>query len=319
MMLARVADSLYWCGRYIERAENVARIVMMTSDFCVELDGLDEGLAQAEWNGVLRALLGPKAPQIHYSPDDGMSLPFFRALLTNGLNTASVRHSVERARDNARSVGEALTREVYTSLNALGQELQRLDEEGMGDPATGHEAVSEIHLRILTLLGAIEHTLTRDAGWTYLKLGEAMERAQRTATILRLRLPALLIGDEHDPTLRYALARQLLLSLASLENFRRVHGAGLEPEQVTRFMLFDTAAPRALACCAERMLRAYESLPSSDPGVVASRRAIGRLHAELQYEEETVMQGATDGTFFDTALARLYEAHEATTRHRKPD
>ncbi|RYG86889.1 alpha-E domain-containing protein, partial [bacterium] len=214
MMLARVADSLYWCGRYIERAENVARLLMMTSDFCVELDGLDEGLAQAEWNGVLRALQGPKAPQIPYSPENGMSLPFFRALLTNGLNPASVRHSVERARDNARSVGEALTREVYTSLNALGQELQRLDAEGMNDPASGHEAVNAIHLRILTLLGAIEHTLTRDAGWTYLKLGEAMERAQRTATILRLRLPALLIGDEHDPTLQYALARERVLDRA---------------------------------------------------------------------------------------------------------
>lgn len=319
MMLARVADALYWTGRYIERAENVARLLMMTSEFCVELDGLDESLAQTEWNGVLRVLLGAQAPAIHYAPECGGSLPFLRTLLTNGLTPASVRYSVERARDNARSVGEALTREVYTSLNALGQELQRLHDDGLRDPASGIEAVHAVHIRILTLLGAIEHTLTRDSGWTYLKLGEAMERAQRTATILRLKLPPLLIGDEHDGTLRYAAVRQLLLSLASLENFRRVHGAALNGESVGRFLLFDTAAPRSLACCTCRMLGAYESLPKSDPGVVAAGRAVGRLHAELTYEEETVMSGAIDGSFFDGALARLYEAHEATTRHRRPD
>ena len=317
MMLARVADALYWTGRYIERAENVARLLMMTSEFCVELDGLDEGLAQAEWNGVLRGLLGADAPAIRYDSDTGLSLPFFRALLTDPLNPASVLYSVERARDNARSVGEALTREVYTNLNALGQQLRSLQESGLNDPASGNEAVDDIHRRILTLLGAIEHTLTRDSGWTYLKLGEAMERAQRTATVLRLKLPPLLMGEEHDGTLRYALARQLLLSLASLENFRRVHGAALEGESVGRFLIFDTAAPRALACCTERMLRALESLSKSDPGIVAAGRAIGRLRAELQYEEESVMESATDGSFFDRGLSRLFEAHDAITQHRR--
>ena len=317
-MLARVADALYWTGRYIERAENVARLLMMTSDFCVELDGLDEGLAQAEWNGVLKVLLGAEAPALTYSAEDGMSLPYFRALLTDELNPASVLYSVERARDNARSVGEALTREVYVSLNALGAELRCLQEEGLTDPASGHEAVEEVHRRILTLLGAIEHTLSRDAGWTYLKLGEAMERAHRTATVLRLKLPPLLMGEEHDGTLRYALARQLLVSLASLENYRRVHGAALEGASVGRFLLFDPAAPRALACCAERMRAYYAGLPAGDSGVAAAGRAIGRLHAELMYEQESVMDGVADGSFFDRALARLGEAHDATTRHARP-
>ncbi|MCB8933020.1 MAG: alpha-E domain-containing protein [Fimbriimonadaceae bacterium] len=316
MMLARVADALYWMGRYIERAENVTRLLMVASDFSVELEGLDDRLAHREWEAVLAAL--PGASPVALGKSSGLIVPHVRSLLLDEENPMSVFSSLARARDNARSIGETLTREVFTTLNETHREL-RDRRKGLRNAVQAHDLASHTHLGILTMLGAIEHTLTRDQGWTYMKLGEAMERSQRSLLVMRVQLPVLsTIEHEVDPSLFYAGWRSLLLSLASLENYRRAHGAALDPKTVTRFLLFDPSTPRAVRCGVGRMKAYLSSLPAGDSGLRTAARVMGKLDADMTYDEERVMELEDVGPFLNEVLHRLSETHDLITRQGAP-
>src|SRR5262245_39390472 len=116
-MLSRVADAVYWLGRYLERAEHCTRLLLVTEDFSTEIQGLDEELAQAEWMHLVRIFpgsrLGPQAfPK--YVP---FAVPYLTAFLLDEMNPYSTFFSLKKARDNARAVREALTVEVFLSLN----------------------------------------------------------------------------------------------------------------------------------------------------------------------------------------------------------
>lgn len=316
-MLARVADSLYWMGRYIERAENVTRLLMVTSDFSVELAGLDDSLARREWEALREAL--PGAGRVELGKSDGLTLPHVRSLLLSEANPLSVVNSLGRARDNARSIGEALTREVFMNLNETHRELRELGRKGVRNAAQAHDLAGKTHRGILTTLGAIEHTLTRDQGWTYMKLGEAMERTQRSLLVMRVQLPALAkLESEVDPSLFYAGWRSLLLSLASLENYRRAHGAGLDPDTVTKFLLFDPSTPRSVRCGVGRMKAYLSSLTQGSAGPQGALRVMGKLDADVTYDQERVMALNDQGPFLKETLSRLSEAHDLVTRHGAP-
>lgn len=317
MMLARVADSLYWMGRYIERAENVTRMLMVTSDFSVELAGLDDALAHHEWDAVRTAL--PGSSPVDGAHKNGAIVAHVRSLLLDETNPMSVNSSLAKARDNARSIGEALTREVFMNLNETHRELRDQRKKGVRNAVQAHDLAGQTHQGILTTLGAIEHTLTRDQGWTYMKLGEAMERTQRSLLVMRVHLPALAkIEHEVDPSLFFAGWRNLLLSLASLENFRRVHGATLDPQTVTRFLLFDPSTPRGVRCGVGRMKAYLSSLPAGDPSTRAATQIMGKLEAEYNYDEDRIMQMTDVVPFLNTTLQRLAEAHDLITRHGAP-
>jgi uncharacterized alpha-E superfamily protein len=317
MMLARVADSLYWMGRYLERAENVTRILMVTSDFSVELEGLNDTLAKREWDAARAAL--PGASEVKVLKTKGLTVPHIRSFLLDEENPMSVITSLARARDNARSIGEALTREVFTNLNETYRELRDLGKRGVRNAVQAQTLAIDTHQGILTTLGAIEHTLTRDQGWTYMKLGEAMERTQRTLLVMRVQLPALKkLENELDPTLFHAGWRSLLLSLASLENYRRVYGANLEPADVIRFLLFNSSAPRAVRCGVGRMKGYLSALPRGDAGMQSAARTMGKLDAEVTYDDERVLAMGDHVPFINEVLARLGETHDFITHNGAP-
>ena len=230
MILSRVADGLYWVGRYLERAENTARLLLVTEELSTEVLGLDEALAREEWKD-LRAVF-PGFPEDDRDP---RALTGFAAASLLGLsvdpdNPYSVFHSLKKARDNARSVREALTLEVFINLNETYRELEAQNPGQLADPAAFRSALTSTQRGIMSTVGAIEHTLTRDAGWLFLKLGEALERVFRTVIILRVKLPALVAAEPKiDLPLFYSRWRSLLRGLSCLENYRRVFAARLEP------------------------------------------------------------------------------------------
>ena len=170
MILSRVADALYWMGRYLERAENVTRLLIVTEEMGSEVLGLDEDVARAEWS-ELNAIF----------PDgDGGEAPrSVRALVQAALYALSIDpghpHSIffslKKARDNARTVREALTIEVFVALNETYKELEAYNRRQMADPPTFRSALAATQRGILSTAGAVEQTLARDPGWLFLKLG----------------------------------------------------------------------------------------------------------------------------------------------------
>src|SRR6266566_5009711 len=203
-MLSRVADSLYWMGRYLERAENITRLLLVTEDFSTETQGLAEDLAQTAWKDMLEIFPSAQLTRA-ITPFAPLSVPYLSTFFTDQANAYSINFSIRKARENARSVREALTLEVFLALNEVFRSVEAYERKGMPDLPAFRDALGAIHKGIFTVVGAIEHTSTHDEGWRFLKLGESLERSYRSALVLRTRLPALLAAEARGDAPSYAL------------------------------------------------------------------------------------------------------------------
>ena len=309
-MLSRVADSLYWTGRYLERAENITRLLLVTEDFSSETQGLAEDLAQTAWKDMLAIFPAAQLTR-EITPFAPLSVPYLQAFFTDQANAYSILFSIRKARENARSVREALTLEVFLALNEAFRALETYERRGMPDLPAFRDALGATHKSIFAVVGAIEHTCTRDEGWRFLKLGESLERAYCSALVLRTKLPALLAAEARgDAPLYYTQWRTLLRSLSSLENYRRVYGARLEPNLVIGFLLFDPDSPRSLRYGAS-IVRDYLAAISGPAELTAPARIVGRLHADLRYDDEAQMRRGDFAGLLDRVVGELAKTHDA--------
>jgi uncharacterized alpha-E superfamily protein len=297
-MLSRVANALYWMGRYLERAENLTRCLLVTEELATEIRAFNDKLAEAEWNDV--GVIFPVDVEGH------TDLDHLRAFLAAPRNHYSVAFSLGRARDNARAIREALSVEIFVTLNETFRALEARAGAGLGDHADVRDALSAAHTGLMSIVGAVEHTLSRDQGWLFLKLGESLERVYRTAAVLRAKLPALLTPPpDTEIPLYYGQWRSLLRSLSSLENYRKIHGARMEPNAVVEFLLFDAHAPRAIRFGVGAVKGYLEEIADTRE-VTAPGRIVGRLHARLSYHDALAAL-----PLLDEVQAELAKTHDA--------
>jgi uncharacterized alpha-E superfamily protein len=309
-VLSRVADALYWMGRYLERAENITRLLLVTEDFSSETQGLAEQIAQSSWKDLLAIF-----PSAQVAPPASAFAPMSQAYLVGFFldlgNKYSVIYSLRRARENARSMREALTVEVFLALNETFRTLEGHARRGLSDPPSLRDALTATHRGLFTIGGAIEQTFTRDEGWYFLKLGEALERIYRTALVLRAKLPGLAAAEPRaDVALYYTQWRTLLRTLGSLENYRRSYGARLEPELVVPFLLLDPHTPRSLRYGLEAV-KDYLARIGGGGEATTAGRLIGRLHADLCYRDEPLAAVTADATFLDRVVDVMAQTHDA--------
>jgi uncharacterized alpha-E superfamily protein len=311
MILSRVADALYWMGRYLERAENTTRLLLVTEEVATEVRGLDAALARAEWRTLGEIFPGAIPADRPGRQGDGLATAALPALSLSAAHPHSVYCSLKRARDNARTVREALTVEVFVNLNETYRELESHAARRIADAPTLRGALSTTHRGILSTVGAIEHTLTRDPGWLFLKLGESLERVYRTAVILRVKLPGLLQPRSSlDLPLVHTRWRALLRSLSSLENYRQASGARLEPLEVLHFLLFNAHSPRSLRHGVAAVKDGLDRL--GGPGEPsAPARLMGGLAATLTYQADEVARGGDYVGFLDRVRDDVSRTHDA--------
>jgi len=309
-MLSRVADSLYWMGRYLERAENITRLLLVTEDFSTDTQGLAEDLAQTAWKDMLAIFPSAQLTR-EVTPFAPLSVPYLHAFFIDQSNPYSINFSIRKARENARSVREAITLEAFLALNEVFRAVEAYERKGMPDLPAFRDALVAVHKGIFTVVGAIEHTSTHDEGWRFLKLGESLERGYRSALVLRAKLPALLAAEARgDAPLYYTQWRTLLRGLSSLENYRRVYGARLEPNLVIGFLLFDADSPRSIRYGAS-MVRDYLAAISGAGELTTPARIIGRIHADLRYDDETHLRRGDFVGLLDRVVGELAKTHDA--------
>jgi hypothetical protein len=193
----------------------------------------------------------------------------------------------------------------------MREHLAKLVVKTTGDSG-GYNMLST-HKGLFTIVGAIEHTFARDSGWLFLKLGESLERTYRAALVLRAKLPALAAAEPRaDLALYYTQWRTLLRALGSLENYRRSYGARLEPELVVPFLLFDPHSPRSLRYGTEAV-KAYLERIAGGAAAMPAMRLIGRLHADLLYQDDRPSATGADAAFLDRVVDTVAQAHDAIT------
>ncbi len=274
MMLARVADSLYWIGRYIERAEHHSRLcdVMLTS----ALDQNDVAVAVAR-----RAASAPDDDGAPERPGDGVGSA--RDLVLDRGYKGSVVSSLSRARENARQVRDQITTESWERLNLLYLRVISADAErafARDPPAFLGGIIADLHL----FKGAADATMSHGQGWRFLLLGTHLERAQLIARLLDV-----CFGDESlDAPLRDPMTQMSVLRMAcALEPYLRAYTAEIEPRTLLDFLLFDEEFPRSIRFSIERMKDCLTNLARPAPLDNPSRpeRLAARLSGRLQYAD----------------------------------
>ena len=283
MMLARVADSLYWIGRYIERAEHLSRLsdVMLTAT----LDQNEAAVAVAE---LALAAVGDASGRLEAgSPYDAV-----RAMVFDREDFGSVVTSLACARENARQVRDQITTETWEQLNLLylRSTAPKAEKEFSKSSSTFlHEIIADLHL----FKGAADATMSRGPGYRFLMLGVYLERAQLIARLLDVCFGERAGGQ---PLADHLAQISVLRMACALEPYLRVYTSEIRPRYLLEFLLFDEEFPRSIRFSTSRIEEHLTSLTrhAEYAGRAGPERLAGRLSARLQFADmdETVSPGA---------------------------
>jgi uncharacterized alpha-E superfamily protein len=272
-MLSRTADSLYWTGRYIERADFLARILEATLRLAA-IPTRGDGDAETVWASALASAGAPKA--LGRSPTE-KSVREFLAFAPN--NSSSIAACITRARTNARSVRTALTVELWEAINGAWNAL-----EEQGQPTRRDEFarfLEWVKTVTLSVEGATSRTMLRNDGYYFLRLGAAIERADNTARLLDVKYHLLLPeGERVGGQLDYFQWTTLLREVSALTAYRWVYRDSVKPWLVADLLVLNRQMPRSLASCQASIVRYLERL-ANDYGRrgPAQRLAADRMRA----------------------------------------
>ena len=296
MMLARVADSLYWIGRYAERAEHISRLcdVMLTAT--LDQDDAANAVASVALTAAGDAVRRQAAPY-----DAALRLVLDKD------NEGSVLTSLSRARENARQVRDQITTEMWERLNLLHLRVRQPGAArafGDGSAAFLHSVIADLHL----FKGAADATMSHGEGWRFLLIGVYLERAQLIARLLDVCFGERSVAD----TLDDHLAQMAVLRMAcALEPYLRVYTAELDSRHVLQFLLFDQDFPRSIRFSTSRIEEHLTNLtPRGEAsGPIRPDRLAARLSARLEFADMDESEGA--GALLRAVLSDCSRIHHA--------
>ena len=289
-MLSRVAESLYWMSRYLERAEHTARLIDVHLTQMLDHAGGDENL---RWQQLMRSLRTPQpAGEV-----DAYSVT--RALTFDEANTSSIESCIASARENARQVREQISSEMWEQLNRLFLRVKQTSMEQIWH-AEPHIFLNSVKERIYLFQGITDATMSHSEGWHFIRVGRFLERATATAALLDTHFSVYLpeqTGDESEP-LDYLRWVELLRSCASFEAYCKVYTATIRPAQIAEFLLLNAEAPRSIRFACALMQGALQAIAKSTGARNQGRaeRLAGRLRAALDYDQiEEILSGDIHG------------------------
>ncbi len=289
-MLSRVADSLYWMARYLERAEHAARVLAVKLE--ATLDQTPDDADQA-WIRVAGTLAWPMAPLA-----DGQLAGLARTLTVDRTHPSSIVTSVRMARDNARQVRELISTEMWGQINRLYLRLNNPGFAGEWD----HQQVATLRAigdELLLFAGITDSTMRHGEGWHFIQLGRHIERAQLISRLLDLHfgaMPADVPGTLRTP--QYADWITLLKQCTAFEAYCKVYTADVDPKKIAEFLIFDPGFPHSVRFAVDRIQQELGLLGAG--GVAGKRvhaeRLAGRLKASLDYGQvDELLAGDIDG------------------------
>jgi len=243
-MLSRVADSLYWINRNVERAENISRFVEVS-----EAMALDCPPGSAEpWLPLIDASGDRKLFDELYPVVTPEAVMHF--LVREAENPSSVLNCIANARENARQIREVMTTEMWEQINDIYWTLQ--EEAFWQQPP--QEQLREIRRACQLFYGITDATLSRDLSWQFSRLGRLLERADKTTRILDVKYFLLLPSPEEVGGVLDELQWiSLLRSAGAYQMFRQSSQQAIEPKAVAAFLLLDPIFPRSVRYCLERI------------------------------------------------------------------
>ncbi|HEY1128673.1 MAG TPA: alpha-E domain-containing protein [Roseateles sp.] len=307
-MLSRTADHLFWLSRYIERAENTARMLDIAYQTSLQPQSADK--SEQTWRSLvsiseLNGLYGAK-----YSTINSRNVMEF--MVADESNLSSIFNCLRAARENARAVRGALTTEVWETMNQTWLEFRRLLREGAltRDPSQLFEWVKyRSHLSRGVTVG----TMLQDEAFHFIRIGSFLERADNTARLLDVKFYRQDdTGTERDAAHDFYYWSAVLRSVSGFEIYRRVYSNVIQPDKVAELLILRSDMPRSLSHCVTRMLANLKRVANAQSG--ETLRRVGRLEAELAFGriDEILAQGLHP--FLDGFLAEVADLGNGISR-----
>lgn len=305
-MLSRVADSIYWMSRYVERAENLARFVDVTLNLQVE-SGSDAG---EMWQSLVN-ITGDRA---WFENRYGLATPdsVLHFLTFDPEYPHSIHSCLEGARENARCIRETISSEMWEQLNQFYLTIRQAESDPQVRQSP-QDFFQEIKLQSHLFKGTTDSTMSRGEGWNFARLGRLLERADKTSRMLDVKYYILLPKlHDVDSTIDDLQWQAVLRSVSGFEMYRQQHH-GITPRKVVEFLLLDRRFPRAInyaVLAAESALHAITGSPPDTYRNQAEMR-MGQLRSELAYAsvQEIVQNGLHE--YIDQLQDRLNQIDDA--------
>lgn len=298
-MLSRVAETIYWMARHLERAENTARLVAVQSE--TRLDR--PGRAGFFWEPALRVtgtLADFEARGLSRTERDATNF-----LVSDPSNPSSVLGIVSRARENIRTLREVLPRESWEAVNALHQVASR---PGAAAPQRRDAHLREVVGCLQGMAGLFLGAMNDDAGYAFLRLGRAVERGDFAIRVLLDAMAAIPDGASEGQAFDATEWIAVLKSLTAYQMYRRSLGGPVTRLEVIRFLACSTTFPRALAACAAEAERALARMSEGVPTAAPAARLFAVLAANSAASDEERLAGV-----LALGQADLLALHDAVT------
>ncbi len=299
-MLARVAENVYWMARYMERAENTARLVLVNTNLLLDLPA---GYAPG-WEPLIDITGGRDLFDRNRSRLDERSVVGF--LVADLANPGSLLASLRHARENARTLRDIVPREVWEQVNSLYHDATEALPQGLSKRAR-HDLLKRVIAGVQTTTGMLEGTMNRNDAKTFVVIGRNLERADMTTRIVDVRSAQLL--PEDTPELRPFENVQwmsVLKSLSGYQMYRLKMQARVNRVDVLEFLLRDDEFPRALVCCLRMVEQSLRSLPECDRAL----RSLARLRRFLKRQALEEFEQARLHELIDHLQRHLSRIHD---------
>ncbi|MBD2104663.1 alpha-E domain-containing protein [Leptolyngbya sp. FACHB-261] len=299
-MLSRVADSIYWLNRYIERAENVARFIDVNLNLILDLP---TGIAQ-QWKPLI--LTSGDLPLFEKRYGEATAENVIHFLTFDREYPNSILSCLCSARENARSVREIISSEMWEQVNSF----YLMVKDACPDQSLSglHEFFAEVRLASHLFAGIMDATMARNEGWNFGQIGRVLERADKTSRILDVKYFILLPSARDVGTLLDELEWIALLKSASAYEMYRKRGQHrIKPTGIAEFLILDREFPRSIQFCLLEAERSVHQITGTPTGTWRNpvERALGRLRSELDYStiEEIIQTGLHE--FLDQLQRRM--------------
>jgi len=282
MLLSRYAESLFWMARYMERIENLARILDVTDTF------VRHGADQSGWRSVLRINADEARFLEHYDEVNAANVAEF--YLVDRENPTSILSSLFAARENARTLRPLISTEMWSQINIFYNRVRLLTPADAA-PSRVSGLCAYLKEQCQSHAGITNGTFYRDQSWSFYCIGKFLERGDQTSRLVDIKYHTLLptaedVGSPLDVSQWHALLR----AASGYHAYRRIHPSGMTPSSVAGFLLMNQSFPRSVTLCV-RQIEIYLNQLSSSYGLrgaYAAQERLDELRAALM--DQTIQQ-----------------------------
>lgn len=299
-MLSRAAERVYWTGRYLERAENTARIVQQYAQLLLDLP--DE--VGVSWDELVHVVGAGQSFAASGRGDNESDV--LRFLLADMEGGASLAYSLRMARESIRNTRDLLPHESWENINELyryGQ--QRLAAAAEGD--NQFEMLAECIARCQQINGILTATMSHRSPYRFLRLGQNIERADMTSRIIDVAAAYISKNERLVQLYGSSLWTNVLKSVSGFQMYRQYCQPQVEGFRVINFLLGDEDFPRSISCCVDRARGSAEKLPRGE----ATRLALDAVSELFEYTTAGMLSAADVRKLMDDIQLQLGDAHQA--------